>query len=183
MNALLRAAAVLLALAVSACASSPTDGPPEGNWTALVAVAPASAEDAVVRIHWPVGQVLAIDCGDDAVAATRDKHSSGVLPPMFDGRCRVFDDPKGDAAFGGANGATSTIDGDVDARDATIRLGGLKLGAIAIGAFALGAFAIGALAIGALAIGRLRVRDAQFGKVRIEELEVGRLVIEDDSRA
>ena len=48
------------------------------------------------------------------------------------------------------------------------------VGALAFGALALGAIAIGAMAIGALGIGRLRVRDARFGRLAVDELTVRR---------
>ncbi len=55
------------------------------------------------------------------------------------------------------------------------------VGSLALGALALGAVALGAVAIGALAIGRLKVRDARFGRLAVDELTVRRFrVLERD---
>ena len=54
-------------------------------------------------------------------------------------------------------------------------------GAAVWGALAVGALALGVVAIGALAIGRLVVRDARFGRLKVDELIVRKLhVIEHD---
>ena len=51
------------------------------------------------------------------------------------------------------------------------------LAAVSTGALAIGAFAVGALAIRTLVVRALRVQRSRFGRVVVDELEIGRLVV------
>jgi hypothetical protein len=60
-------------------------------------------------------------------------------------------------------------------------LGALAMVAMALGAMAVGAVAIGRLAIGSLALKRGRARELHIGRLRIDELMIGRIVWHDDA--
>src|SRR5690349_24097469 len=51
------------------------------------------------------------------------------------------------------------------------------LAAVSAGALAIGTFAVGALAIRTLAVRALRVQRSRFGRVVVDELEIGHLVV------
>jgi hypothetical protein len=55
---------------------------------------------------------------------------------------------------------------------------GLAIAALAIGAVAFGALAVGALAVGSFLIGRLRVKRSHFGTLKIDNLRVGSLDVQ-----
>ena len=61
--------------------------------------------------------------------------------------------------------------------------GAASHGALAMGAMALGAIAIGRLAIGSLALKRGRACELHIGRLRIDELMIGRIVRHDEAGA
>lgn len=56
---------------------------------------------------------------------------------------------------------------------------GTALAAVSTGALAIGAFAVGALAIRSLAVRALRVKRGTFGRIVVDELEIGRLTLRE----
>jgi hypothetical protein len=60
-------------------------------------------------------------------------------------------------------------------------VGASSAGAVALGAFAIGAAAVGALAIGRLAVGAFDVKRGRIRALSVDELEIGRLQVREQS--
>lgn len=54
-------------------------------------------------------------------------------------------------------------------------IGSVGIGSVAVGAVALGAVAVGSLAVGRLVVRRFALGEGRIKRLRIDELEVGRL--------